>query len=137
MSFTALELEYLSSQPLGRLATVADSGVPQNSPVSFTVNEVLGTIDIGGRNMGQSRKFRNVRDHPWVSLIVDDIASYRPWKVRAVEIRGRAVALDGTDPLMTHFSGEIIRIHPERILSWGLDLDRPGIAARTVERRIV
>ena len=42
----------------------------------------------------------------------DDIASVKPWHVRGVEIRGRAEALDGSRPL--------IRIHPERTVSWGI-----------------
>ena len=33
---------------LGRLATVQPDGTPQASPVGFTFNEELGTIDIAG-----------------------------------------------------------------------------------------
>jgi pyridoxamine 5'-phosphate oxidase family protein len=35
----------------------------------------LGTIDIGGRAMGASRKFRNIAANPNVALVIDDIAS--------------------------------------------------------------
>ncbi|MET7690704.1 PPOX class F420-dependent oxidoreductase [Streptomyces sp. NPDC005483] len=132
MAFTEAELDYLKTQTLGRLATVAPDGVPQNNPVAFRYNPDTGTIDIQGRALGDSRKFRNVQSNEHVSLIVDDIASFSPWRVRAVEIRGRAEALTGAEKHMEHFSGEMIRIRPTRILSWGLDPGRPGIFARSV-----
>jgi PPOX class F420-dependent enzyme/OxyR family protein len=88
MKFTDAQLAYLASQRLGRLATVDPRGAPQNNPVSFRYNPDLGTIDIGGRAMGDSCKFRNIAANPHVAFVVDDIASYQPWKVRCVEIRG-------------------------------------------------
>jgi pyridoxamine 5'-phosphate oxidase family protein len=131
--FTDLELEYLATQALGRLATVAPDGYPQNNPVGFSVNRASGTVDIGGHNMGASRKFANVRDHPEVSFVVDDIASRDPWRVRGVEVRGIAEALVDEDPPMPGMSREIIRIHPRRIRSWGLDPAGPyGGTGRTV-----
>jgi len=120
MSFTEFELQYLQSQKLGRLATVDAKGIPQNNPVSFRVNQDLGTIDIGGRAMGKTRKYRNVRrPHAWVSLVVDDIASLSPWRVRGIEIRGTAEAIDN-EPGNPNLSPEIIRIHPRRVITWGI-----------------
>jgi pyridoxamine 5'-phosphate oxidase family protein len=121
MQFSEAELAYLATQRLGRLATVDPGGAPQNNPVGFRFNAELGTIDIGGRAMGASRKFRNLASNPQVAFVVDDIASYQPWRVRCVEIRGRAEALTGQAPAFPGMSGEIIRIHPDRILSFGLD----------------
>ena len=40
----------------GRLATIQPDGTPQNSPVGFTYNEALGTIDIAGYRMSKSQK---------------------------------------------------------------------------------
>jgi pyridoxamine 5'-phosphate oxidase family protein len=114
-------LAYLQTQRLGRLATVDSSGAPQNSPVGFRYNAELGTIDIGGRNMGASRKFRNLAGNPNVAFVVDDIASVQPWLVRCVEIRGTAEALRDEAGQGPGFSAEIIRIHPERVISFGLD----------------
>lgn len=114
-------LAYLATQRLGRLATVDPDGRPQNNPVGFRYNPVLGTIDIGGRNMGHSRKFRNLATNPHVALVIDDIASYQPWKVRCVEIRGTAEALADQPANVPGFSEEIIRIHPTRIIAFGLD----------------
>ena len=112
---------YLSSQRLGRLATVDASGAPQNNPVGFRYNADLGTIDVGGRNMGASRKFRNLARNPKVAFVVDDIASLQPWRVRCVEIRGHAEALQDQVPYMAGMSPEIIRIYPERVISFGLE----------------
>jgi len=137
--FTEAEHAYLATQRLGRLATVDRAGRPQNNPVGFWINEELGTIDIGGRDLANSRKFANIENNPQVSFVVDDLASVQPWRVRAVEIRGEAQAVraapDG--PQSGHFSGDVIRIRPTRILSWGLDPERPGMQKRNVARNPV
>ena len=133
MTFTQLELEYLATQRLGRLATVAPDGYPQNNPVGFFVDAERGIIDIGGHGMGASRKFASVQANPKVSFVVDDIASVQPWRVRGIEIRGVAEALTDQEPPGRGFSRELIRIHPRRILSWGFDPGEPfGRSARTI-----
>jgi pyridoxamine 5'-phosphate oxidase family protein len=124
--FSAAELAYLRGGPptrLGRLATVDGRGVPQNSPVGFRVEAETNTIVIGGYALGTTRKFRNVAANPYVSLVVDDVASTDPWRVRAVEVRGEAEALTDVDPVIPGTSRELIRIHPTRVVSWGLDGD--------------
>ncbi|SNY53774.1 PPOX class F420-dependent oxidoreductase [Paractinoplanes atraurantiacus] len=110
MPFTEIELAYLQAQPLGRLATLRPDGTLQNSPVGFRVDAAAGTIDIPGYGMSGSRKYRNVAANGQVAFVVDDVPSVDPWRVRCVEIRGTAEAI-----------GEIIRIHPRRIISFGLD----------------
>ncbi|MEU8820639.1 PPOX class F420-dependent oxidoreductase [Actinoplanes sp. NPDC048796] len=110
MPFTEIELAYLQAQPLGRLATLRPDGTLQNSPVGFRVDAAAGTIDIPGYGMSSSRKYRNVAANGQVALVVDDVPSVDPWRVRCVEIRGTAEAI-----------GEIIRIRPRRIISFGLD----------------
>jgi len=111
---------YLATQRLGRLATVDRTGAPQNNPVGFRYNPDLGTIDIGGRNMGASRKFRNLATNQRVAFVVDDLASVQPWRPRMVEIRGHAEALRDHE-YGPGFSAEIIRVYPERVISFGLD----------------
>jgi pyridoxamine 5'-phosphate oxidase family protein len=133
MTFTEPELEYLKGQRLGRLATIAPDGYPQNNPVGFWVNEELGTIDIGGHQLGASRKFNNIERHPKVSFVVDDLLSIQPWRVRGVEVRGDAEALRDQAPPMPGFSRELIRIRPRRIRAWGLEADNPHGSARTVK----
>jgi pyridoxamine 5'-phosphate oxidase family protein len=114
------ERTFLTTQPLGRLATLAPQGAPQVRPVGFTLNEALGTIDIIGRNLAASQKFRNIRRDGRVSLVVDDLESTDPWKPRGIEIRGTAEALEESDATGGG-TGALIRIHPERVLSWGID----------------
>ena len=123
LELSTAERDYLVGQRLGRLASIDAHGQPQNNPVGFFLNDELGVIDIGGRALGQTKKFRNVRSNPLVSLVVDDLASVRPWHVRGVEIRGRAEVLTDWQPPYPYYSPEVIRIHPTKIISWGLDTD--------------
>jgi pyridoxamine 5'-phosphate oxidase family protein len=121
MSFEEFEIAYLATQPLGRLATVQPNGTLQVSPVGFTYNPTLGTIDIGGMNMASSRKFRNVAANGRVAFVVDDLVSVTPWRVRCLEIRGHGEALESPADSTSRFGGPIIRVHPERIISFGID----------------
>ena len=90
MTFKPHELEFLRQAELGRLATIQSNGTPQNSPVGFTFNEQLGTIDIPGYQMAKSQKYRNIAHNNKVAFVVDDITSRDPWRVRCLEIRGTA-----------------------------------------------
>ncbi len=130
--FTPAELDYLGSQRLGRLATVAPDGTPQNNPVGFVVNEALGTIDISGWNLTASRKFRNLVSNPKVAFVVDDVASVDPWEVRGVEVRGFAEALEGDGALTASVRRPVIRIWPRRIISWNVGADQPRMRGRDV-----
>jgi pyridoxamine 5'-phosphate oxidase family protein len=114
-AFTDAELTYLSGQPLGRIATAQPSGTLQVSPVGFRYNAELDTIDVSGHGMRQSRKFHNVADNGQVAFVVDDLASVTPWRPRCLEIRGRAETVDESP------NGPLIRIYPERIISFGID----------------
>ena len=110
---TPAERAYLDSQTLGRLATVDGRGVPHIAPVGFTYNPATGTIDIGGYNMAQTAKFAHVRRAGLAAFVVDDVLP--PWRPRGVEIRGRAEAIDSAPEAATG----LIRLHPDRVHSWG------------------
>lgn len=125
-----LEVGYLRDHRHGRLATVRPDGTPQNNPVSAYYNLALGVIDIAGQNMSASKKFRNVRSNGNVALVVDDVASYRPLNVRCLEIRGHAEAIDEPTDSAARMPGAIIRIHPRRVISFGL---APEAEPRTAE----
>jgi pyridoxamine 5'-phosphate oxidase family protein len=130
--FTEAEIGYLASQTLGRLATTQRNGTLQNSPVAFSYNDSTRTIDISGHDMAASQKFRNVRQGSKVALVVDDIASVQPWRVRCLEIRGRAEAIAAPHDSGARMPGAIIRIHPERIISWGIDPPETARGKRSV-----
>ena len=121
MSFSQIEIDYLAGQMLGRLATKRPDGTLQNSPVGFRYNPATATIDIGGFSMAASRKFRNVAATGEVAFVVDDVPSVSPWRVRCLEIRGTAEALE--EPADSAYGNPepIIRIHPRRILGFGLE----------------
>jgi hypothetical protein len=53
MSVKRPEIEYLKAADPGRLATVTPDGTPQNSPVTFTYYNELGTIDIVDHHMSR------------------------------------------------------------------------------------
>ena len=120
--FTEAELRYLSGgRQLGRIATVGADGTPHVVPVGWIYNAARDTIDVGGRDLDRSKKFRDAARTGRAAIVIDDVKTTDPWHPRAVEVRGRAEAITLPTPL--------IRIHPERIVSWGLD--QPG-SARTV-----
>ena len=121
LDLTTRESRYLSGQRLGRLATVSASGQPFNKPVGFFVDAERGVIDIGGARMANTAKWRHIQENPQVSLVVDDLASVRPWRVRGVEIRGRAEQVEDWEAPYAGYARQAIRIHPERIVSWGLE----------------
>jgi pyridoxamine 5'-phosphate oxidase family protein len=121
MALTDGQIAYLATQRLGRLATVQRDGTLQNSPVGFAYNAGLGTIDIAGLHMAATQKFRNVRASGRAAFVVDDVASVDPWRVRCVEIRGRAEAIATPTDSAARFAGPIIRVHPDRVIAFGLD----------------
>ncbi|MGP4028359.1 PPOX class F420-dependent oxidoreductase [Actinomadura sp. 3N407] len=130
MSLTDLEREYLATQRLGRLATVGPKGDPQNNPVGFSYNAETGTIDIRGYNLTKTRKYRNLRDNDQVAFVIDDLASVKPWRVRGIEIRGRAETV--VEDASQGFTTALIRIHPDKIFTWGIDPSADGMTKRTV-----
>jgi pyridoxamine 5'-phosphate oxidase family protein len=124
--FTDAELKYLSGQRLGRLATTTTDGRPQVSPVIFWYNADEATIDIGGHNLSGTRKYHNVEANGRAAFVVDDVLSENPFRVRGIEIRGKAEAL-AAQPGQTGFGSEIIRIRPRRVICWGIDATEPGV----------
>jgi pyridoxamine 5'-phosphate oxidase family protein len=124
--FTKSELEYLRGggpRRLARIATVGKDGSPHVVPVGFRYEPAHDSIDVHGHDLGRTRKFRDVERTGRAAIVIDDLASADPWRPRGVEVRGRAEAVSSPRPL--------IRIHPERIVSWGVDAR--GRLARSVE----
>ncbi|TMR25020.1 PPOX class F420-dependent oxidoreductase [Nonomuraea turkmeniaca] len=142
MTFTANEIEYLTSQLLGRLATVGPDGRPHIVPVGVFYDPQTQTIVVGGHagtDMAASKKFRDAERHPDVAFAVDDLASVDPWTPRGIEIRGRAEThTTGGEELGRRIGANMpfdpawISIHPRRILTRGIDTDSFELSARDV-----
>jgi len=114
-AFSEPELAYLgdgNGRRLGRLATVGPDGIPHVVPVGYRYDPEDDAIIVRGYDLKQTKKFRDVERSGRAAIVIDDIASIDPWRVRGVEVRGGAEAIDGDRPL--------IRIHPDRVRSWGL-----------------
>ncbi|CRZ16936.1 PPOX class F420-dependent oxidoreductase [Mycolicibacterium neworleansense] len=128
MTFTEAELAYLREQPIGRLCTIGRNGDPQIRPVGVHLGPGETGIDVVGHALASTQKWRNVLRNSQVAFIVDTVLSVRPPDARGIEIRGTATAMPGAGTTDGGLSGDIIRIVPRRIVSWGLD--GPGTTAR-------
>jgi pyridoxamine 5'-phosphate oxidase family protein len=120
-AFTDRELEYLAErrpERLARIATVGRDGTPHVVPVGWRFDTELDTIDVGGVDPARTKKFRDVLRSGRAAIVIDDLVSTDPWQPRGIEIRGRAEAIEGDRAL--------IRIHPERIVSWGIESEEVG-----------
>lgn len=117
--FTDNELAFLlGDRRLARVATVGRDGTPHVVPVGWSFDPAHDAIEIGGFELERTKKYRDVARSGRAAVVVDEIASVEPWVVRGIEVRGRAEAVGGARPL--------IRIHPERIVSWGIESDAIG-----------
>jgi pyridoxamine 5'-phosphate oxidase family protein len=116
-AFTPRELAYLQGERrLARIATVGRDSTPHVAPVGWSYNAEQDTIDVGGRSLERTKKYRDVQATGRAAIVIDDLASTDPWRPRGIEVRGRADALEPA----------LIRIHPERIVSWGVESEVIG-----------
>jgi len=122
VTLTPAQIEYLRSQRLGRIATAGADGKPHVVPTSFRYNPELGTVDCGGLHVATTKKFRDVQANGWAAIVIDDLVSVDPWTPRMLEIRGRAEAVPtGGSALRPGFGEAFIRIHPEKVNSFGIE----------------
>lgn len=139
-TFTDAEVEYLNSQPLGRIATVGPDGRPHVTPVGVFYDPEAEAVVIGSpADMLASKKFRDARRHSDVAVVIDDLAVVDPWTPRGIEIRGRGEPhLEGGEEVGKRlgagfpFHPAWIRIRPQRILAWGIDTGSFELTARDV-----
>lgn len=91
-------------------------------PVGFRYNPDTDTIDIGGHNFAQRKKWRDVKHNSRVAVVIDDVASANPWRVRGIENRGEAeMLMTGGETVVAGFDATMFRITPKRIVSWGIN----------------
>src|SRR5215472_15015774 len=106
--FTDKEIEYMAGQHLGRIATVGADGQPHVVPTSFRYNADHDAIDVGGLRMSQTKKLRDVARTGRATIMID--------------VRGTAdVIPSGGKAFDERFEDTIVRIHPTRIVAFGID----------------
>jgi pyridoxamine 5'-phosphate oxidase family protein len=125
--FTMAELAYLRDQRrLARLATVGPDGIPHVTPVGmWSLDPDTEAIEVTGHDFAATKKFRDVARSGSAAIVIDDVLP--PFRPRGIEIRGPADAIDAPRP---H-----IRIHPQRVIAWGLDDTQRGRDARDVPEK--
>lgn len=112
--FEAHEIAFLQSgRRLARIATVGRDGTPHIVPVGWSYNPETEAIDVGGNDFAGTKKYRDVARTGRAAIVIDEVLP--PWNPRGIEIRGAAEALEGPPAL--------IRIHLDRVRSWGLDTE--------------
>ena len=105
-----------------RLSHVGDSADVHVVPTSYRYNPDMGTIDIPGPHVVTTKKYRDVLANGWAAFVVDDLVSTDPWTPRMLEVRGRAEAVaTGGGGLGPGFGEAFIRLHPQKINSFGLE----------------
>jgi hypothetical protein len=81
--------------------------------------------------MTQTKKLRDVGRTGRASIVVDDVLP--PCQPRMIEIRGSAeIVGSGGKAFGDNFEDAIVRIHPTRIIAFGIDSDEPRANARSV-----
>jgi pyridoxamine 5'-phosphate oxidase family protein len=120
MAFTDEELEYLRSQPLARLATVAPAGQPDVTPVALEVEDTTLWVCGAGEAVLRTRKIRNITaGNRQVALVVDDLPSLDPFVARGIRIYG--IAEDPVDRVGMVGPGHYVRVTPTISWSWNLE----------------
>ncbi len=135
MAFTPAEVEFLASQPLARLATVAADDQPDVVPVAFEFDGSAFWVGGSGESVLSTRKVRNVVDgNRQVALVIDDMVSFDPFIARGIRVYGIAagpverIGLVGPD--------FYLRITPLKSWSWNMDGQPIGDAWYTARRAV-
>ena len=128
--FSEMEVEYLKSQRLARIATARvsllekDGGSiqPDVVPVGFDFDGDY--FYVGGMNLMKSTKYKNVLKNNKVALVIDDLKSVDPWDPRGMKIYGTADIVTRQGGYMEstdHPNPQYIRITPKKKWSWGIE----------------
>jgi pyridoxamine 5'-phosphate oxidase family protein len=115
--FTAAERSYLTGGPrLARVATVDRHGRPHVVPTGWVFDPDSETILLRGISLERTKKYRDARETGRVALVIDHVDE--PWSPVGIEIRGDAEVGSPPEPY--------IRLHPKRVISWGLESEKLG-----------
>jgi pyridoxamine 5'-phosphate oxidase family protein len=122
---SALEIQYLKTQRLARIATASPQGEPEVSPVAF---EYDGTyFYVGSHDQSiffRTRRYKNIKNgNTRVCLVIDDLESIDPWKPRAIKVHGTAEVVEHEG---IFGKGSYFRITPRVTVSWGIEPMKDG-----------
>ncbi|MEV0288355.1 PPOX class F420-dependent oxidoreductase [Kribbella sp. NPDC050820] len=118
MSFTQDEIEYMHTQPVGRIATVASDGQPDAVPVGIEYDGTYFYLS-GGHHPEKTRKYLNVgAGNTKVALLWDDVVTTSPWTPRFLRVYGTADFVEHTGMFGT---GRYLRVTPTVSWSWNLE----------------
>lgn len=134
--------DFVANRRVARLATVDAGGTPYIVPICFAFDgaRIYSAIDLKPKRVGGRalKRVRNIMENPQVAIVIDDYSE--DWSELAyVMIRGSAdiIIEEGKDgeereraekllrgkypqyEVMMQSGCAIIRIAPERVVSWG------------------
>lgn len=136
--FSSTVAHFIASHRVGRLATADAGGAPYAVPIcyAFDGERIYTAIDLKPKRVGgrELKRVRNILENPQVALVIDDYSE--DWSDLAyVMVRGNAEIIeDGEERQsaevllrekyqqyaeMLEPGCAVIRITPERVVSWG------------------
>ena len=136
--FAPATAEFVKTRRAGRLATADASGAPYAVPICFAFDgaRIYSAIDLKPKSVGGRalKRVRNIMENPEVALVIDDYSE--DWsKLAYVMVRGVAKIIENGEErdcaesllrqkypqyaTMLEPGCAIIRITPERVVSWG------------------
>jgi pyridoxamine 5'-phosphate oxidase family protein len=122
---SALEIHYLKTQRLARIATASSQGEPEVSPVAFEYDGKYFYIGSHDQSIFfRTRRYKNIKNgNTRVCLVIDDLESIDPWKPRAIKVHGTAEVVEHEG---IFGKGSYLRIIPHVTMSWGIEPAKEG-----------
>jgi len=122
---SALEIQYLKTQRLARIATASPQGEPEVSPVAFEYDGKYFYIGSHDQSIFfRTRRYKNIKNgNTRVCLVIDDLESIDPWKPRATKVHGTAEVVEHEG---IFGKGSYFRITPRVTVSWGIEPVKDG-----------
>jgi hypothetical protein len=112
--YTPAERGFLRAQLTGRLLTAAPGEGPELSAV---LNQMHGDeVVAGGVDLTRTPAWADIQRCGRAVLVVDELVAGNPARSRGVRVEASA-SVDASRPR------PIVRLRPESVRSWGLDLD--------------
>ena len=122
---SALEIQYLKTQRLARIATASSQGEPEVSPVAFEYDGKYFYVGSHDQSIFfRTRRYKNIKNgNTRVCLVIDDLESIDPWKPRAIKVYGTAEVVEHEG---IFGKGSYLRITPRVTVSWGIEPVKDG-----------